>query len=260
MTRREAAEKIFDYIRKNNFEPINIKYDNSYFIFDMGSDGVVRFNIKGLRGWEFAMWIEVDAEKLKKNQIDGKDYPAIQFFCQHKLNMDKFKPSRSFHLVKLSLEELECDDWIFYRITDMLQMIKRHPFVAFTMDANEYEYCNESYIRCYVDAVLSKTKEAIKEWLNNTLTRAWHGSKVRFINKYKVVQKAELIDNNGEGWKTYPRYDMHIHFKKISEDEATQEAAEIKMLDLWFREDVYGNMHLTLTREGKEGPYLYKMR
>ena len=47
MTRREATEKVFDYIRKNKFKPINIQYGNGYFIFDKGEDGVVHFNIKG---------------------------------------------------------------------------------------------------------------------------------------------------------------------------------------------------------------------
>lgn len=78
MTRREAAEKIFNYIRENKFKPINIQYGNGYFIFDMGDDGVIHFNIKGLHGWKFAMWIETDPENLKRE--DGKEYPAIYFF------------------------------------------------------------------------------------------------------------------------------------------------------------------------------------
>ena len=66
MTRREAAEKVFNYIRENKFEPTNIQYGDGYFIFDMGADGVVHFKIKGLHGWKFAMWIETDVEKLKR--------------------------------------------------------------------------------------------------------------------------------------------------------------------------------------------------
>ncbi len=38
MTRREAAEKVFRYIRENKFEPTNIHYGNGYFIFDMGDE------------------------------------------------------------------------------------------------------------------------------------------------------------------------------------------------------------------------------
>lgn len=161
MTRQEAAEKVFDYIRKIKFDPINIEYGDGYFIFDKGQDGVVRFNIKGLYGWKFGMWVETDPEKLKRE--NGKNHPAIQFFCQHNLNIDKFKPSRSFHFAELSLEDV-VRGWKFYQIEDVLQMIKRHPLIAFAMDAKEYKYCSESYLKFYLRAKIYDVKEKIKEW------------------------------------------------------------------------------------------------
>ena len=94
MTNREAAEKVFSYIRKNKIVPVNIQYGNCYFIFDKGEDGVVHFEIKGLHNWKFAMWVNTNPDELKNEK--GEEYPAIQFFCQHKTNIDKFKPSRSF--------------------------------------------------------------------------------------------------------------------------------------------------------------------
>lgn len=172
MTRKESAEKVFNYIRENKFEPIDIKY-HSLSLLDDGEDYMVQFAIKGLHGWKFAMWLETNAEELKKesNRIDGKDYPAVQFFCQHKLNIVKFRPSRSFHLVNLSLEDIEEDKpWTFCYIRDMLQMIKRHPFVAFAMDAYEDCYCDESYIGCYLGMVLSNAKKKTKKWLNDART------------------------------------------------------------------------------------------
>lgn len=263
MTRREAAEKIFNYIRKNKFTPYDIQYGNGYFIFDMGEDGVVHFKIKGLYGWKFAMWIETDPEKLKREDVkdeNGKDYPAIQFFCQHELNLDKFKPSRSFLCVKYDLKQIEDKgDWWFYEIKEILQMIKRHPFVTFTMDACEDQYYSKSYLRCYLDMKLYRTKQKLKEWASDAFTKIWHGSKVWFINRYKVVDKVELIDKNTDGWKCFPRYDMSIHFKKISDDEETQEKAEVKMLDFWFHKNQYNNMDLGLTRDGIEGRYSYSM-
>ena len=259
MTRREAAEKVFDYIRKNNFTPTNIQYGNGYFIFDKGEDGVVHFNIKGLHGWKFAMWINTNEEELKNE--NGNDYPAIQFFCQHKLNIDKFKPSRSFFGVNYDLKQIEAkDDWVFYEIRDVLKMIKRHPFIAFTMDYCEDKYYNKSYILCYLDMKLYRIKRAIKEWWKDTWVKIWHGSKVWFINKYKVVDKAELIDKNDDYWKVSPRYDMRIHFKVISDDEDEQQTAEINMLDVWFRKNFYDNMNLQLTRDGINGIYSYQLK
>ncbi len=258
MTRREAAEKVFKYIRENKFEPTNIHYGNGYFIFDMGDDGVVHFNIKGLYGWKFAMWIETDSEKLKRE--NGKDYPAIQFFCQHQLNIDKFKPSRSFHLVKLSLDDIESDDnWKFYSIRDILQMIKKHPFVAFAMDACEDQYYNKSYFLCYANMKIYRIKKIVKEWWKDTWVKIWHGSKVWFVEKYKVVDSIKLVDKNDKYWKVSPRYDMKIHFKKISVNEEEQQKAEIRVLNRWFHKNYYNNMHLELTRDGIDGIYSYQM-
>lgn len=259
MTRREAAEKIFNYIKENKFTPTNIEYGNCYFIFDKGNDGVVHFNIKGLRGWRFAMWIETDAEKLKNDS--GDDYPAVQFFCQHSLNIDKFKPSRSFFLVDFSLSEIERDDsWPFYEIRDMLRMIKRHPYVAFSMDYSEDKCYAHSYIRCYLSQKNYRICKAIRDWWKDVWVRIWHGPKVWFIKKYKVVDTAKLRDLNHDGWACYPRYNMQIHFKKISDDEEKQERAEIKVLDRFFRKNHYKNMDLILTRDGIEHPYSYTIK
>lgn len=259
MTRREAAEKIFNHIKENKFTPINIEYGDCYFIFDHGEDGVVHFNIKGLRHWKFGMWINTNAEELKND--DGEDYPAVQFFCRHTLDLDKFKPSRSFFLVKIGLKEIEEDEpWEFYEIKDILQMIKRHPFVAFSMSWHQSNCCDHSYIGFYLRQRLYTAKSKIKEWCKDAWVRVWHGSKIWFIKKYKVVDSVELIDGNGDGWKSYPRYDMKIHFKNISDDEQEQNNAELKMLNVFFRKNHYKNMHLILTREGVEGYYSYSNR
>lgn len=256
MKKREAAEKIFNYLRENKFQPINIRYGDGYFIFDMGEDSVVHFNIKGLYGWWFAMWIQTDPEKLKE---DEKEYPAIQFFCQHKLNIDKFKPSRSFFLKELYLNEVESDnDWDFYDIKKMLQMIKRHPFISFTMDGHEECYYNKSYFLYFIYHWFYKVKSKLKKQWRSIYIKIWHGSKVWFINRYKVVDHAELIDQNNDCFEVSPRYSFKIHFKVIEENEDKQNGLEIKLLNKWFRKNFYDEMSLDLTRDGIEGEYLYE--
>ena len=258
MTRREAADKFFNYITEIKFEPINIQYGNGYFIFDMGEDGVVHFNIKGLSGWKFGMWIETDPEKLKNES--GKKYPSVQFFCQHELNINKFKPSRSFFLENFDLEYIESYyNWRFCYIDDMIRMIKRHPFISFTMDACGDRFYNKSYIGCYIHIKLLRIKQSVKRWYKDTWIRVWHGSKVWFVNRYKVVDNVKLVDQNECGIKVLPRYEMRIHFKKISDNEDEQENAEIKMLNRWFLKNYYDNMNLEITREGIEGRYSYQM-
>lgn len=259
MTRRDTAEKIFQYIRDNKYEPINIQYGNGYFMFDMGEDSVVHFNIKGLHGWEFAMWVETNPDKLKIE--NSKERPAIQFFCQHRLNIDKFKPSRSFFLEEFSLDDIKSyDTWVSLCIRNMFQMIKRHPFISFTMDGREDKFYNKSYIGYYLDRKIYKIKSNIKEWCNNIWIKVWHGSKLWLINRYKVVGTAKLIDQNSDdGWEVSPRYEIRIHFRQISDNEDEQCDAETKMLNRWFHKNDYNNMGLSLTRDGIESPYRYQM-
>lgn len=256
MTRREAAESVFQYIRNNNFIPTNIQYLDGYFVFNMGEDSVVHFDIKGLYGWKFSMWIETNPEKLKDD--DGKEYPAIQFFCQHHLNIDKFKPSTSYFLEKYNLRDIENPNKYQYSfIINIMRMIKRHPFVAFSMDYNMDSYWEKSYIGCYLGMKFYKSKKVFKERIEDTWTSLWHGSKVKFINRYKVVNKVVFIDNNNDDWKCSPRYEMTIHFNKISDKEEEQEAAELRVINHWLRKGSYKNMNVHFSREGLNGTYTY---
>ncbi len=65
------------------------------------------------------------------------------------------------------------------------------------------------------------------------------------------------MDKNDKDWKIYPRYDMKIHFKKISVNEEEQQKAEVRVLNRWFHKNYYDNMHLELTRDGIDGIYGY---
>lgn len=257
MTKRDVAEKIFTYIRNNKFNPINIEYGNGYFIFDRGEDSVIHFSIKGLNGWKFAMWLDdVDDEEDNK-----KECIKIRFFCQHKLNIDKFKPSRSFFLEEIDFSDVDKNnDWNFWGIKKMLKMIQRHPFVSFSMDCKEGYYSDNSYILYYIGAKLYHTRKALKGLLKNSFIRFWHGSKVKLINRYNVVNYAKLVDRNIDGWVVSPRYEFQIHFNVISDNEDIQSEAEVKVLNKFFRKNYYDDMNLDLTREGIKGSYFYKLK
>lgn len=256
MTRREAAEEVFQYIRNKGFQPENIQYGDGYFIIDMGKDSVVHFDIKGIRGWRFAMWLETDSEKL--TDANGKSLPVIRFFCQHELNIDKFKPSCSFFLQEYNMSYIE-QPWggKYYAVMDIIRMIKRHPIISFCMDANESAYYDKSYILRYLEIVSRRMKHRVKEWCRDTSTALWHGFKVRFVNRYDVVETVELKDGNRDGWISYPRYEMIIRFKKISDDETEQDDAELRVINRWFKKGYYRNMNLLLFREGEDKLYSY---
>lgn len=256
MTRRDAANKIFEYIKKCNMNPINIKYGDGYFIFVMGDDSIVHFNIKGLCGWKFAMWIETDKETLKNNGESNNEYPSIRFFCQHRLNIDRFKPTRSFFLAEYALKDIAENN--FYEIEDMIMMIKGHPFISFAMDLYDSKYYSKSYFLLYLRRKFYDIKENIEEWWKDAKTRMWHGSKVWFIKKYKIVEHVKLIDGKSEGFIIYPRYTMSIHFKKIFEDEKLQQEKELRILNNWFHRNWYENMDLSISGGEGDEEYFYQ--
>lgn len=259
MTYREVSENIFSFIREIGFKPVNIKYEDGYFLFDMGEDSVVHFDIKGLRNWKFAMWI-MESEKNKNNF-------NIRFFCRHKLDLDKFKPSRSFFLeeMELSQDELESSDihdTLKYScdIDRMLKTIKKHPFVSFYMDWNSSYYSDESYILYYFKCKVNNIKRKTKEWVKDMFPKIIFGFKAWFIKKYKVVDYVVLKDMNTEDFKISPRYNFHIHFKKISENEDIQNEYECKVLDRWIPKTHYNNVYYYCTRDDIKGRYTYRFK
>ena len=262
MTRRELSEKVFTYIKENGFVPYDIQYENGYFIFDMGEDGVVHFKVKGLHGWKFAMWINTNAEELKNE--NGEDYSALQFFCQHEQNIDKFKPSRSYFCERYSLEEVDDEStfW-FYNIRDMLKHIKYHPLFSFCQDLYQDKYVfKRSCLLEYLDVCWYNARHDIKEWLEQIPVYWWTRFKVALCKNCKIVKSIEIIDRNTDEWITTPRYDCHITFNRLYYNDK-QDDAECKWLNFWFRKSHWSQMSILLLRDGhcnEDGkliPYTY---
>lgn len=244
MNKKEIADIIFNYIKDNKFTPYDIEYLDGYFIFNMGENSVVHFKIKGLYGWKFGIWL---------NDED------LQFFAQHKDNIDKFKPLRSYFCEEYLINNIK-NDWHLYNIKYMLKMIKYHPMISFCYDLTTDKYCSYNCILEYIKIKYFNINKKIKEFCSNFFTYIWNKPKMFFINKYKIVNYAKLFDKNTEYFKVSPRYTTHIHFNKISDDELIQQNKEIKVLDTWFHKNYYKNMNLEITREGIKHRYSYEIK
>lgn len=252
MTRREVAEMIFNYIKSIGFKPYDIKYYNNYFIFDRGEDEVVHFYIKGLRGWKFGMWINTNKEELLSK--DGtKEHPSLQFFAQHKDNIDKFKPSASYFLAEYNLSEIENPaPYQWHQIKSIIKMIKRHPFISHYYDRyTYYKFTNNSFILEYIKKKIDKIIHIIKEFCRDWFPILWTKFKILLINKNKIIKNITVIDGNNDEWKSYPRWTIDILFKEDSTDEE-----ECKFLDKWFKRN-YKSIRIDIHREGIEGYYDY---
>lgn len=256
MTNKEISEKVFDILKSHGFSPIDISYSNTYFVFDyVGDNGIVHFKIKKLKDWEFGMWLNIN-----KDISEDETYPAIQFFCQHKFNVDKFKPSRSFFLAEISSTDIQSEDnWWGYQILSILNMIKRHPLISFAMDAHENPYHYSSYLGFYLKCKIRSYKEPLKSLYIGMVLKTIYQIKAFILGKYKIVDSVKLIDQDSDDWIIDPRFKMCIHFKKISEDESIQDNEEEKIVKRWFKKSFYQYMgiEVELTRDGSTESYWY---
>lgn len=252
MTRREVSEMIFNYIKSIGFKPYNIQYSNGYFIFDKGEDGVIHFSIRGLFGWKFAMWINTNKDELVSE--DGKtEYPALQFFAQHKDNIDKFKPSRSCFLEEYNLRAVDNPaPYQWYQIKNIVKMIKRHPFISYYYDRCEYpEFTGRSFVLEYFKSKFRVIFRSVKTLYQDWVPITWVKLKLLFCGKNKIVNTIKIIDGNTHGCICYPRWDLDILFNKNSTNEL-----ECEYLNKWFNRR-NRNIGLRIHREGIKGYYDY---
>jgi hypothetical protein len=85
LSKTKIKEILFKELEDNGFHVTNVEVGNGYFLFDLGQNSVVHFNIKEIPYWKFGFWIQKDDEK--------KEY-TIEFFGEKIDWIDKFKPSR----------------------------------------------------------------------------------------------------------------------------------------------------------------------
>lgn len=202
-TQKVRTENIFRTIEKLGYHPIDIEYGNGYFVFEHGEDMVIHFHIKECKGWKFGIWWNLE----DKNQFD--------FFTQFEATIDKFKPSAST-LVEEEIsydEDFESTARIF--IIPILDFIKEHPYVAWSYD-NGFAHKPWNYKSPF---------EAWKEYVKFSRREKKYKRVVKKVSKKwlkitkevcdEVLPNYEILDDNADGWISYPRY--HIVCKANGE-------------------------------------------
>lgn len=264
---RQIADFMLGKMKEFGYEPYDINYGNGYFVFDYGDDSVVHFRCKGVwKHWKFGMWIFSDLLDTEENN-DESERPFIQIFAQYDTQIDKFKPSRS----KLCID-FEASDWNeakennglwLWKLHNMLNMIKRHPFICYYGLCGEYAgYFSGSFIWNYIrdegKYYLEKTDKMIKSAIFVPYTKA----KIFFAKRDRCIKSIKLynFEKENPGWSTSYLYNVQIVFKKDSTDEQ-----EIAWLNKWFRKETYGKFGCfdsvinidSLHRDGLNGGYHY---
>lgn len=134
---KKAAEALFDAIRSNGFNIVDVIYMDGYFIFGHGTNSVVHFYIDKCPGWRFGMWME-HADKTSVR---------AQIFAQYEDIIDKFKPSASSYCecIRIELGEHPMCYSADTLAMSMVYYISSHPELAWYRDLHFVDY-NTEYV------------------------------------------------------------------------------------------------------------------
>lgn len=255
----EIAELIFNEIKKLGYKPYDIKYGNSYFIFNGYEDSVIHFRLKGLgllgKHWKFGMWINSEYldEKYREEEKELKYdeyYNIVQIFAQYDTQIDKFKPSVSSLCIKYKAYDWEkhinyLNPW--HEIKSMLGMVKKHPFVCYSERCGEYAgYYDNSLI---LEFIKEESKNKIKKinekfqtlfWLNYTKIKLFFAKKCKCINDIILYD----FEKENKGWSTSYKYKILTTFKEDVSDEEMG-----KWVDFWFKKNKYGKYNYSYVIE-----------
>ena len=210
----KKGEKQFEH-----FNIINEEYQDGYFIFALGTNSVVEFDIEELPDRHFGLWfVDVD-----------KDFITADVFWQYKKNIDKFKPSASTYCYRISF--YVCDK----------KFVSQHDFeyaLLFTLNEPELAFCreylgwnyNEGYhsrlsAKCEFyryklkDKIESKQEESYKrkmfKWVKNKLGK---------LLGYKIY-----IYDQGPMWA--PRYQLYASIENKPKN-ASSESSSVWLEDI----------------------------
>lgn len=230
--------EILDYIKKIGFTPINIQYNNGYYIFYMGENSVINFWIKELKGWKFGIWFHTS----KPDENGKKELDSCQFFAQRELFIDKFKPAASNYCKEIKAygkDNKFFDNFALIDIKSMLYEMKYHPFISFYKAVAYSNYIDRKsliwfYIKENCDVKFYDCKEKFNRWKDCTITRIYLNHVKKVLEKKPNVGTVKVIDGEDEDWSSYPRYHIDVYFNK---DSTELEEAEIQ--EKYFNNSFY---------------------
>jgi hypothetical protein len=271
---KKIANKIFDMLKLYGIEVDSnaTQFGNGYFIFEMGDNSVVHFDIKGfwLKDYRFGMWIESDRLENDSTYTDHNGHthirPVVHFFAQHKDYINKFKPSASdisIEINKTSVKELLDMDFskfdkqfatletIFrpnvvdmpYDFWDMIECIyfmKYHPCITFAGALCGSIYSRVPRYGFLINFLYERTSFHITNMLKKIghfLSYHWYFTKFKLLTLNSKINSIHIDDFNKshEGLCTNYRYGIYIEFNHTASNEYVFE-----FINRWFPKQCFG--------------------
>lgn len=204
----EFSEFYHRRTRKNlTFTVQDIEYLDGYFIFGMGTNSVIHFTLKEAPGWRFGIWYSVD----KNNRV------SFECFGQYEMNIDKFKPSRSYFCKEIHLSEdpLNFETLYLYNLVEMFGFIIYEPALAYCRDAYGWNYNTEYHSR--KEAQCTMARDIRKEELRQSFKEYAAQKQLEFFRNLfrEGIEHGEVAFDAEE--LTSPKYS--VYFKALPDEE-----------------------------------------
>lgn len=249
LSKTKIKEILFKELEDNGFHVTNVEVGNGYFLFDLGQNSVVHFNIKEIPYWKFGFWIQKDNEK--------KEY-TIEFFGEKIDWIDKFKPSRC--TISSSKDD---DDKIYYRApfnwTKNNRCHYQAPYMAVWHEMDTLQRLKKN--RRIAEYGLSDTSRSFLKWLwdeiwfydiEKPVTDFYEAHIQGLLYKaalwlvglkyHKYVKTRPVIDQTQPGWMTSPRYETGVEYRPGLPEE-TVKKIWYKIEDSRLAKFMRGNSH-----------------
>lgn len=222
VSKEKVKDMIFSRLKYFGFEAKNVSVGNEYYIFNFGEESVVHFDIKGIRGWRFAIWIQ--------DSDDEKEY--LVYLFGDKINwIDKFKPSCSTlcservrvpkEYTEENVHDYESPDSVVFDISDSLFRLKKNRRIA------EYGLrdSDEGFFEwLYSEFMWYNVKKPLQYFYENKIIPILYKLVLRWMGFYygKYIVPRKLIDQNEifKNCTVSPRWRTGIEYKEgVSEDD-----------------------------------------
>ena len=213
----ELNQGLVDFVlgslRAHGYTP-KVKYDgNVYFIFCGHPHWVTEFTMPQTPGWQWGIWANGENMLGVEDVITGDN--VIQVFCQHKTQIDKFKPTASDCCVEIDENDLSDvmkgnyktewvdEPWAMRKVVALADFVRMHPFLA---------YCGEcdSFMPMYYHPTLRTMRGFWWHYKSEASKAIMRGAGKAFrayASMLPCVESARVME-----W-AYPASELIIHLK-----------------------------------------------
>ena len=217
-------------IRHHKFTPVDIEYRAGYFIWYSGDDSVMHFHIKEIKDWKFGVWLSYNNDNAEIPEFCKLE---IQFFAQYEPEIDKFKPSDSVFVANYNgaitnqiYKRKSISDFDYFEFINIIKHIKTNPKLAYVQEMNFSQYLSEPFILEYIahrkahyKNIVSNYKYTLKR---DKLPYLINKISAKLAQKDDIINLIEIKDLNSKYITSYPRYEVHIYFNRVTDNEQGQ--------------------------------------